>query len=95
VTHGVHRFVTGQYAQGHHWGMMLGYVLELPVSPVVDEINRRLGDTYGSTATLEAISAHAEALSMHTGALTQGAVGHLIRLLHIFVDMTPAKAISA
>lgn len=93
VTQGVDRFVTGQYAQGHHWGMMLGYLLELPVSPVVDEINRRIEDTYGSTATLEAISAHAEALSMHTGALAQGTVGHIIRLLHIFVDMTPAKGV--
>lgn len=24
VTQGVSRFVTGQYAAGHHWGMMLG-----------------------------------------------------------------------
>jgi hypothetical protein len=95
VTQGVDRFVTGQYAQGHHWGMMLGYLLELPVSPVVDEINRRIEDTYGSTAKLETTSAHAEALSVHTGALSQGTVGHIIRLLHIFVDMTSAKAISA
>jgi hypothetical protein len=91
VTEGVDRFVTGQYAQGHHWGMMLGYVLELPISPVVDEINRRLANTYGAAAALETISAHADALSMHRGALAQGAVGHLIRLLHIFVDMTAAK----
>lgn len=95
VTQGVDRFVTGQYAQGHHWGMMLGYVLELPASPIVDEINRRLSDTYGLVASLEASSAHTAALSMHTGALTQGAAGHLIRLLHIFVDMTAAKAIPA
>lgn len=95
VTQGVDRFVTGQYAQGHYWGMMLGYLLEPPVSPVVDEINRRIEHTYGSTATLEALSAHAEALSMHTGALAQGTAGHIIRLLHIFVDMTPAKAVPA
>jgi hypothetical protein len=95
VTQGVDRFVTGQYAQGHQWGMMLGYVLELPVSPIVDEINRRLKDKYGSTAALEAVSAYAESLSMHTGALAQGTAGHVIRLLHIFVDMTPARAFSA
>jgi hypothetical protein len=95
VTQGVDRFVTSQYAQGHHWGMMLGYVLELPVSPIVDEIDRRLKDAYGSTAALEVVPTHDDALSMHTGALTQGTAGHLIRLLHIFVDMTAARAVSA
>lgn len=94
VTHGVERFVTGQYGRDHHWGMMLGYLLELPVSPVVDEINRRIEDAYGSTATLETISPHSQALSMHTGALLQGNKGHTIRLLHIFVDMTAAKSCS-
>ncbi len=95
VTQGVDRFVTGQYAQGHHWGMMLGYVLKLPVSPLVDEINSRIATTYGQPATLEVMPAHPESLSMHTGALSQGATGHAIRLLHIFIDMTAAAALSA
>jgi hypothetical protein len=94
VTRGVDRFVTGQYAQGHHWGMMLGYVLKLPMSPLLDEINTRIASTYGETATLDVVSAHPESLSMHTGVLSQGTTGHVIRLLHIFVDMTAAAALS-
>ncbi len=58
VTQGVHRFVTGQYAQGHHWGMLLGYVLKLPVSPLIDEINSRTASSYGQSATLEVVPAH-------------------------------------
>jgi hypothetical protein len=94
VTQGVNRFVTGQYAQGHHWGMMLGYVLKLPVSPLVDEINSRIASSYGQTAVLEVMPARQESLSMHTGAIFQGATSHVIRLLHIFVDMTPAAVLA-
>lgn len=95
VTQGVDRFVTGKYAQGHHWGMMLGYVLKLPVSPLVNEINSRIASSYGQSAVLEVVSAHQNSLAMHSGALTQGATGHIIRLLHIFVDMTVAAAVPA
>jgi hypothetical protein len=95
VTHGVHRFVTGQYSQGHLWGMMLGYVLEFPVLLVAEEINSRLGGTYGASAALEKIPAHSDALSMHVGALSQNPNGHVIRLMHIFVDMTAAKSNSS
>jgi hypothetical protein len=93
VTQGVDRFVTGQYSKGHHWGMMLGYVLRLPVSPLIDEINNRIGTTYGQGSALKAFPAHEKSLSMHTGSLPQGATGHVIRLLHIFVEMTSAAAI--
>jgi hypothetical protein len=34
-------------------------------------------------------------LSMHTGAPSLGATGDVIRLLHIFVDMKAAAALSA
>lgn len=95
VTQGVSRFVTGQYAAGHHWGMMLGYVLRLPSAAVVEGIDARIRATYGEAAKLDSLEAHSEALSTHSGELTQGTTGHVIRLMHIFVDMTPAATIAA
>ncbi|NGM80160.1 hypothetical protein [Burkholderia multivorans] len=92
VTQGVDRFVTGQYATGHHWGMMLGYVLRLPTSALVNGIDARIRTAYGETAKLSELEAHTEALSMRLGDLAQGAAGHVIRLMHIFVDTTPAAA---
>lgn len=90
VTNGVERFATGQYAAGHYWAMMLGYVLKLPATNVVAGIDSRIQRTYGAAARLEAIGSHSEALSMHMGVLPQGCNGHAIRLVHIFVDMTAA-----
>ena len=73
--------------------MMLGYVLKLPVSPLVDEISSRIASTYSQSATLQTVPAHHESLSMHTGALSQGAAGQVIRLIHIFVDMRSVAAV--
>jgi hypothetical protein len=95
VTRGVDRFVTGQYATGHHWGMMLGYVLRLPSAALVQGINARIRATYGESAKLDDLDAHADALSVHSGVLTQGTGGHVIRLMHIFVDTTPAAAVTS
>jgi hypothetical protein len=92
VTKGVERFVTGQYAAGHHWGMMLGYVLKLPCAPTVAHIDTRIRATYGESAQLSATVSHAHALSMHSGELTQKSTGHTIRLMHIFIDTTPAAS---
>lgn len=89
VTNGVDRFVTGQYASGHEWGMMLGYVMKLPSATLVSGIDERIRKTYGESAGLCLIDAHAESLSMHMGVLEQGSNAHVIRLIHIFVDMTP------
>lgn len=94
VTRGVDRFVTGQYATGHQFGMMLGYVLRLPSAALVKGIDTRLRATYGETAKLEDLDAHAEALSQHSGDLAQGTAGHVIRLMHLFVDTTPAAAVT-
>lgn len=90
VTQGVSRFVTTQYANGHHWGMMLGYVLKLPSAALVKGIDARIRATYGESAKLDDLDTHADALSMHSGELVQDHTGHVIRLIHIFVDTTPA-----
>lgn len=90
VTHGVDRFASAQYGAGHHWGMMLGYVLKLPAAELVKGIDHRIRKTYGEDAKLEVIDAHADSLSMHCGELLQSKQSHAIRLVHIFVDMTPA-----
>lgn len=95
VTQGVNRFVIGQYATGHHWGMMLGYVLKLPSAALIAAIDSRIRATYGDSAKLDVTDAHADSLSMYTGSLGQGSQGHIIRLTHIFVDMTPAAAFAA
>jgi hypothetical protein len=91
VTHGVDRFATGQYAAGHDWGFMLGYVLALPAEDVVKAIDERIRKTYGEAAKLSTDAAHVLALAILEGALQQNE-GHLIRMKHIFVDMTPAAA---
>ena len=92
VTQGVDRFVTGQYAAGHHWGVMLGYVLKLPSASLVDGIDDRIRKTYGDAAKLDITEAHSQSLAMRTGILPQGSSGHVIRLVHAFVDMTTAAA---
>ncbi|MGS0969606.1 hypothetical protein [Burkholderia sp. BCC1972] len=94
VTQGVNRFVTGQYATGHHWGMMLGYVLRLPTAALVNGIDARIRETYGEVAKLSDLEAHTEALSIHQGDLAQGSAGHVIRLIHIFVDTTLAADVT-
>lgn len=89
VSNGIDRFVTGQYAAGHEWGFMLGYVLALPVENVVNTVADRIRKAYGEGATLTSEAAHALSLAILEGALSQKG-GHSIRLKHIFVDMTPA-----
>ena len=89
VSNGVDRFGTGQYAAGHEWGFMLGYVLALPVDSVVQTINDHLKKSYGDTAKLTPETAHAFSLAILEGALTQQD-GNTIRMKHIFVEMTAA-----
>lgn len=95
VTQGVDRFVTGQYATGHEWGIMLGYVLRLPSAALVKGIDARIRTTYGEAAKLHDLAAHADSLSIHSDEIKQGTGGHVIRLMHIFVDTTPAAPITA
>jgi hypothetical protein len=92
VTQGVERFVSGKYAVGHQWGIMLGYVLKLPTAKLIAGIDARIRKTYGEAAKLEIAEAHAKSLCMRTGVLSQGGSGHVIRLAHIFVDMTSTSA---
>jgi hypothetical protein len=94
VTRGVDRFATGQYAAGHHWGMMLGYVQKLPTTTLVKGIDARIRTTYGEMSKLDTLKSHADALSMHLGDLTQGTEGHIIHVIHIFVDTTPTVTVT-
>lgn len=89
VAKGVERFAAGQYAAGHEWGFMLGYVLALPASAIVDAVDARIRKTYGESAGLTAEASHSLALAVLEGALVQNG-SHVIRLKHVFVDMTPA-----
>lgn len=90
VADGVDRFATGQYGLGHPVGMMLGYVLKLPPGTLAVDIDVRIRKSYGESAKLTDMVCHTDALSMHEGDVPQGGDGHLIRLVHIFVDMSPA-----
>ncbi|MES0000954.1 hypothetical protein NKJ90_19465 [Mesorhizobium sp. M0051] len=89
VTKGVDRFVTGQYAAGHDWGFMLGYVLALPASAVIDAVDGRIRKIYGDSAGLTPEAAHALSLAVLEGALIQNG-SHAIRIKHVFIDMLPA-----
>lgn len=87
VTQGVSRFATGQYATGHEWGFMLGYVLKMPVNQIVDSIDRRIQRDYGQAAKLFQVFRHPLSLDVLESTLIQQNK-HAIRLKHIFVDMT-------
>ncbi|MFL5352583.1 hypothetical protein [Archangium sp.] len=89
VSEGVARFVSEQYAAGHVWGFMLGYILALPVEKVVKTIDTRVCKDYGEDAKLSPRACHKDALAIQVGHLVQKS-GHTIRLCHLFVDMTPA-----
>jgi hypothetical protein len=89
VANGVDRFVTGKYADGHDWGFMLGYVLTLPLSSIVETIDKHLEKSYGDNAKLTSKTAHPLSLAILENVLSQKN-GHTIRLRHIFVDMTSA-----
>lgn len=89
VTNGVHRFVTGQYARGHEWGFMLGYVLGMPVEDVVSFIDARLRKVYGDPAALKPESPHPASLAVLESAVLQSGQ-HTVRLKHVFVDMLAA-----
>lgn len=90
VTQGVQRFSAGRYSAGHHWGMMLGYVLKLPVEDLTSAIDKHLRAHFGNEATLNGFPVHSQALAMFRSVVPQGNQGHMIALIHIFVDMTPA-----
>lgn len=94
VTKGVDRFVTGQYAAGHDWGFMLGYVLALPASAVVEAVDARIRKAYGEPAGLTPEGAHALALAVLEGALVQNG-NHTIRIKHVFIDMLPGAPIDS
>ena len=89
VSQGVHRFVTGQYADGHEWGFMLGYMLALPVSPVIAYIDLKTRKNYGKSAALRMAPVHQQSLAVLVNTLAQSR-RHRIKLKHIFVDMLPA-----
>lgn len=89
VTNGVHRFVTGQYATGHEWGFMLGYVLGVPIEDVVSFVDARLRKAYGDPAALDLDTPHPASLAVFNSAVVQSGQ-HTIRLKHVFVDMIGA-----
>lgn len=90
ITQGVSRFATGKYGAGHQWGLMFGYVLKLPETQLVESIDLGMRKTYGETALLVIAKAHAKSLLIRTSSLQQGSSAHIIKLMHIFVDMVPA-----
>lgn len=93
VSSGVDRFVTGKYGAGHDWGFMLGYVLALPASKIVEAVDARIRKAYGNAAALREQPAHASALAVLEGSLQQNG-NHIIRLKHVFVDMSSAAPAS-
>jgi len=89
VSEGVVRFVNGQYATGHAWGFMLGYVLALPAEKAMKAIDARLRKAYGEAAKMKSAPRHLDALAAGRNALVQDS-GTAIQIWHLLVDMTPA-----
>ncbi len=69
--------------------MVPGCVLVLPVINVINNIDSHIRKVYGEPAKLAPALGHLQALGVMQGSLSQQN-GHLIRLKHVFVDMTPA-----
>lgn len=92
VTEGVARFVSGKYAPGHPLGIMLGYVLQLPLADLLNVIDARLRSTYGDGAGCHAEPTPTRAVGLISNELSQSPNDHRIRLLHVFVDLTMAHA---
>lgn len=91
ITEGVSRFASGKYSRGHTWAFMLGYVIALPAGDIVDFINAKISGTYGVGAELRPARHHPWSLAIRQSELSQGG-GHVIRLMHVFVDMCAAGA---
>lgn len=91
ISEGVERFVSGKYATGHHLGIMLAYVLQLPLLNLVEFIDNKIQQTYGQGARCTNETASVGALATLSNQLLQSPNAHRIRLLHIFVDMTAAS----
>ena len=90
VSQGVDRFVKGKYAARHEWGFMLGYLLALPAKDVIDFIDRRMRKVHGEAAALQPEPGHPRSVAVFAGSLIQDGRHH-IRLMHVFVDMLPAR----
>lgn len=90
VADGLVRFTNGQYATGHAYGFMLGYVLAGPVSGIVKTIDTRAQKDFGHAASFAALPAHGDALSVQANTVFQVANGAPISIRHVFVDMTTA-----
>lgn len=89
VTEGVSRFTGEQHSKGHAWAFMLGYVIALPASEIIEFINRKISKTYGIGAELQPAGHHPCSLAIRQSELLQGG-GHVIGLMHVFVDMCTA-----
>lgn len=91
VTEGVSRFTGMKYSKGHAWAFLLAYVIALPASDVIDFINAKISETYGVGAELQPAWHHPCSLAIRQSELPQGS-GHIIRLMHVFVDMCTAAS---
>lgn len=90
VKEGMARFASGQYAKGHQWGFMLGYVLALPIDAILAAINKRAQRDFGDNAQLQTSNHDYIAMALRQCRLTQ-TDGHTIEIKHIFVDMQTAS----
>lgn len=91
ITEGVSRFASGKNSKGHAWAFMVAYVIALPASDVIEFINAEISETYGVGAELQPAGRHPGSLAIRQSELSQGG-GHVIRLMHVFVDMCAAGA---
>lgn len=89
VVEGVDRFVVEKYGAGHTWGFMLGFVLAVPIQKLLATIDKKLEKTYGEFSKFRDAVQHPAALAVRDSDHIQNS-GTLIRLRHMFIDMTPA-----
>ena len=91
VDEGVMRFVQGSYGRGHDHGIMMGYVVEAPISSAISRVgsamDRRKDRTQQCSAFAPNNTLCAYADTHHSTHLQQG-TSQSIALVHIFVDFS-------
>lgn len=92
VEEGVLRFVTGRYAPGHDYAVMMGYVTVRPVagaiSKVKDAMERRKAEAKQLSGMTPEAALSGKALTCTSSHLQKASANSLI-IVHLFLDLGP------
>lgn len=90
VDDGVKRFVDGPYAVAHDYGVMLGYVIALPVTNAVERVKSAMhsrADATRETSGMDVATGFCSNPDTYISAHRQQSSGYVINLVHLFVEL--------